>query len=90
MSILIIGVGVLGAKVAENINNKKMPGVNCAIIGMADYFPRDSSIQKRISIVDRYPCIKGYELQDFQNFAEKRIEDFKAFIIEGTSEDWEK
>lgn len=32
MSILIIGVGNVGAGIADKINEMKMPGVNCAVV----------------------------------------------------------
>lgn len=87
MSILIIGVGEAGARIAEKINQHKLTGVNCAIvvsrIEPVDYKP---TITKGINIWDGYMRNPG-GFEKEKTLAEENIEAIKSLIIEGTNED---
>lgn len=89
MSILIIGVGEAGARIAEKINQHKIAGVNCAIVvsrfESVDY---ETTITEGINIWDGYMrSLGGCDIEKKQ--AEDNIEAIKSLIIEGTNEDWE-
>jgi hypothetical protein len=90
MSILIIGVGYAGARVAEKVNQLKMPGVNCAVV--VDGLGSDEcpSIVKGVDISDNDPINSGGELEYAKKLAEDNLELIKTLIHEGTSKDWSK
>ncbi len=87
MSILIIGVGEVGAKIAEKINQEKISGVNCAVVvnGITEEYP---SINKGVDIWDGEIRCPGGELEYGKKFAQDNFELIKELIIDGTSKDW--
>ncbi len=87
MSILIIGVGEVGARIADKINQEKISGVNCAVVvnGITDEYP---SIAKGVDIWDGEMRCPGGEVEFAKRFAEDNLELIKSLIIEGTSKDW--
>jgi len=90
MSILIIGVGNVGAGIADKINEMKMPGVNCAVVvnGLAtEEYP---SITKGVDIWDYDPRNPGGEIEIAKRLAQENVEMIKQLIVAGTSEDWSK
>ncbi len=90
MSILIIGVGYAGARVADKVNQLKIAGVNCAVVvdGLgSDEYP---SIDYGVDISDDDPRNPGGEIEYAKEFAEDNLELIKALILDGTSKDWSK
>jgi len=78
----------VGARIADKVNEMKMPGVNCAVVvnGLAtEEYP---SITKGVDIWDGEMRHPGGELEMAKTFAEDNIEQIKALIVEGTSKDW--
>lgn len=88
MSILIIGVGTVGARIADKVNELKIAGVNCAVV--VNYVDTEEypSIIKGVDIWDGEMRCPGGELELAQEFAENNIEQIKALIVDGTSKDW--
>ena len=90
MSILIIGVGTVGAGIADKINEMKMPGVNCAVVvnGVdSDAYP---TITKGVDICDYDPINPGGEIEIAKRLAQENVEMIKQLIVSGTSEDWSR
>lgn len=88
MSILVIGVGYAGSRVAEKINQEKINGVNCAIVVSRFESVDYSTITKGVNIWDgqmRHPGVNG---NVEKRLAEDNIDLIKSLIIEGTSKDW--
>ncbi|OIP85104.1 MAG: hypothetical protein AUK44_00520 [Porphyromonadaceae bacterium CG2_30_38_12] len=90
MSILIIGVGNVGAGIADKINEMKMPGVNCSVVldcVASDAYP---TITKGVDICDYDPINPGGEIEIAKRLAQDNVEMIKQLIVAGTSEDWSK
>jgi cell division GTPase FtsZ len=86
MSILIIGVGEVGAKIAEKINQEKISGVNCAIVVNNANNPVYPTITKGVNIWDGENRHPGNEIELAEKFADDKIELIKSLIIDGTKE----
>lgn len=87
MSILIIGVGTVGARIADKINELKISGVNCAVVVNGVDTEEYPSIVNGVDIWDgemRGAC--GEKLA--QELAENNIEQIKTLIVDGTNKDW--
>ena len=87
MSILIIGVGTVGAQISDKINELKIAGVNCAVIVNGADTEEYPSIVNGVDIWDgemRGACGKMLA----QELAENNIKQIKALIVNGTSKDW--
>ena len=69
MSILIIGVGEFGAKVAEKINQEKISGVNCAVV-VNSIKPEYATITNGLNIWNGQTLQPGAEIE-----LAKKIED---------------
>ncbi len=83
MSILIIGVGEVGARIADKINQEKISGVNCAVV-INSIVPEYPSITKGVNIWDGDMRQPGDRTVLAKRFAEDNFELIKALIIEGT------
>lgn len=88
MSILIIGVGEVGAKIAEKINQEKISGVNCAVVVNDARNPEYPTITKGVNIWDGENRQSGDRFELSQILAKDNKELIKSLIIEGTSKDW--
>ncbi len=88
MSILIIGVGEVGAKIAEKINTEKISGVNCAVV-VNSIEPEYPTITKGVNVWDGEMRHPGGEIELAKKFAEDNKELIKSLIIEGTIKDWD-
>ncbi len=88
MSILIIGVGTVGARIADKVNELKIAGVNCAVVVNGVDIEEYPSIVNGVDIWDGDMRCPGGELELGQEFAKKNIEKIKALIVDGTSKDW--
>lgn len=87
MSILIIGVGEFGARVADKINQEKIAGVNCAVV-VTSINPKYNTINKGVNIWDGEMRHPGGEFERAKINAEVNKELIRDLIIEGTSDDW--
>lgn len=89
MSILVIGIGQAGVQVADKINQQNIAGVNCAIIVEGiDTYENKSTINRRINIWNGEMRSAGSYPELIKKCTEDKIEQIKALIIEGTSENW--
>ncbi|MDO9154996.1 MAG: hypothetical protein Q7U47_15025 [Paludibacter sp.] len=87
MSILIIGVGEVGARIADKINQEKISGVNCAVV-VNSIEPEYPTIKKGVNIWDGEMRQSGDRTELAKRFAEDNQELIKSMIIDGTSKDW--
>ncbi|MDO9153003.1 MAG: hypothetical protein Q7U47_04730 [Paludibacter sp.] len=87
MSILIIGVGEIGAKIAGKINQEKISGVNCAVV-VNSIEPEYPSITKGVNIWDGEMRQSVDRSELAKRLAVDSQELIKSLIIEGTSNDW--
>ena len=90
MSILIIGVGTVGARIADKVNELKIAGVNCAVVVNGDATDEYPSIIKGVDICDYDPRNPGGEIEIAKRLAQENVEMIKQLIVAGTSEDWSK
>ena len=90
MSILIIGVGYAGARVADKVNQLNISGVNCAIVVNGYSSDECTSIDYGIDVSDNDPRNPGGELEYAKKNAEDNLELIKTLILDGTSMDWSK
>lgn len=91
MSILIIGVGYAGARVADKVNQLNISGVNCAVVVNGLGSNECTSIVKGVNMSDdNDPINSGGELEFAKKIAEDNFELIKALIFDGTSKDWSK
>ena len=90
MSILIIGVGYAGARVADKVNQLNISGVNCAIVVNGYSSDECTSIDYGIDISDNEARNPGGEIEYAKEFAEDNLELIKALIVDGTSKHWNK
>ena len=78
----------MGARIADKVNEMKMPGVNCAVVVNGVDSEEYPSIINGVDIWDGEMRHPGGELELAKTFAEDNKERIKALIIEGTSKDW--
>jgi len=85
-----MGVGTVGAGIADKINVMKMPGVNCAVVvnGVdSDAYP---SITKGVDSCDYDPINPGGEIEIAKRLAQDNVEMIKQLIVAGIGEDWSR
>jgi len=87
MSILIIGVGEAGAKIADKINQAKISGVNCAVV-VNRFEPEYSTVKRGVNLWDGDMRHPGGEMELAKALAEDNRELLKSLIVSGTTEDW--
>lgn len=83
MSILIIGVGEVGARITDKLNQEKISGVYCAVV-VNSIEPEYPTINKGVNIWDGEMRQPEDRAELAKRFAEDNFELIKALIIEGT------
>ena len=91
MSILIIGVGGVGCRLAEKLNKENMPGVNCLGVDFGHEIGDPSLGARRINLAGNYNyslgTLKDKNIQRI--LIEKNKDILKEIIENGVENDWD-